>query len=67
MNGFSNGSFHVPLLLLPSLLCFLPSPYREALDASKLGTLAVYLSHGLKVSLGLGICSWLVIEGNAWK
>jgi hypothetical protein len=32
-----------------------------------LGSLVVYLSHGLKVDAGLGICSLLVIEGNAWK
>jgi hypothetical protein len=54
-------SLNVPLLLLPSLLCFLPSPYREYLDALKLGSLAVWLSHGLKVSIGREIFALHVI------
>jgi hypothetical protein len=33
----------------------------------KLGALAVYLPHGLKVDAGLGICFLIVIDGNALK
>jgi hypothetical protein len=53
------------LLLLLSPLSFIPYLYREALDALKLGTLAVYLSRGLKVDAGHEICSSLVIAWNA--
>ena len=72
MNGYSDGSCDIlmahsffPLLPLLSPLYFITLPFRGWLDAPKLGTLAVYLSHGLKVDAGREICSLLVIARNA--
>ena len=61
MEWISQCIWIVPLLLLLSLLYFITLPYREALDAPKLGSLVVWLSHGLKVDAGHEVSAWLVI------